>query len=148
LNGIRSTLEAAFPDARRLTVENLDTGEGYTIEATERAFRVPAGRYRYAFTLKPAVACKMRAVISGKAAATLFHNGSEVFRRVAGAPYVPALHRSIGGRVDLDIGRGYHFFEILCENAEEGEVFIDFGTPFGCGEWITTNEFFAGKLGI
>ena len=144
LNGIGVTLEEAFPDARSFSVENLDTGERSTVEVTARAFRVPAGRYRYAFTLKPAVACKMRVVLSGQAAATLFHNGTEVFRRAGNSPYVPALHRSRGGRVDLDIGRGYHFFEILCENAEEGDVFIDFGTPFGCGEWITTNEFRCG----
>ena len=147
LNGIRSTLEAGFPDARAFTAENLDTGECHTAEITARAFRVPAGRYRYAFTLKPAVACKMRVVVSGKAAVTLLQNGTEVLRRASGATYVPALHRSIGGRADLDIGRGYHYFEMLLENREEGEAFIDFGTPFGCGEWITTNEFFAGKLG-
>ena len=146
LNGFRATLEAGFPDARCYAVENLDTGERYTAEATASAFRVPAGRYRYAITLKPAVAAKMRVVVSGKAGVTVRHNGAEVFRREAGGPYVPALHRSIGGRLDLEFGRGYHELEFLYENDAEAESFVELGTTFGCGEWITTNEFRKGPL--
>ena len=141
LNGIGSVLEAGFPDARPYAVKDLDTGASYIAEATARAFSVPAGRFSYTVTLKPAVARPMRLVVSGKAAVTVFHNGVEVFRRAAGAPYVPALHRSINGRVDLTVGRGYHELVFLFENETEAEAFVELGTPFGCGEWIVTNEF-------
>ena len=144
LNGIRTTVEAGFPDARCYTVENLDTGEHYTVEATASAFTVPEGRYRYSITLKPAVACRMRLAVNGDAEVTVLQNGEEVHHRAAGMPYVPALHR--GGRVDLEIGRGYHSFAFIYENDSPCEAFLEFGTPFGCGEWITTNEFSKGKV--
>ena len=146
LDGFRATLEAGFPDARCYAVENLESGERYTAEATALAFSVSPGRYRYALSLKPAVACKMRLVVSGKAAVTVLHNGTEVLRRAGGAPYVPALHRSLGGRVDLELGRGYHELEFLYENEAATESFIELGTPYGCGEWITTNEFRKGTF--
>ena len=66
--------------------------------------------------------------------------GEEVFRRKANSPYLPTLHRTPCASVTL--GRGYtHRFEILFDNEKESEFFFDFGTPTGCGEWITTNEF-------
>ena len=139
LNGIRATVEAGFPDARRYTVEDLDSGKVTAIEATEAAFPVPAGRYRYGITLKPAVACEMKLAVNGTVAVNVFQNGQQVFTRAAGEPYVPALHR--GARVLLNISRGFHRLEFVFENEKAGECYLDLGTPHGCGEWITTNEF-------
>ncbi|MBE6695963.1 MAG: ADP-ribosylglycohydrolase family protein [Ruminococcaceae bacterium] len=139
LNGIKASVEAGFPDARRFTVEDLDSGKIYTHEATESAFKVPAGRYRYSIVLKPAVSRPMRLSVNGKASVTVFQNGTEVHHRDADGPYVPALHR--GGRVDLNITRGCHRFDFVYDNSEARESYLDFGTPFGCGEWITTNEY-------
>ena len=86
----------------------------------------------------------MRLAVNGDAEVTVLQNGEEVHHRAAGMPYVPALHR--GGRVDLEIGRGYHSFAFIYENDSPCETFLEFGTPFGCGEWITTNEFSKGKV--
>ena len=140
LNGIRATVEAAFPDARRFLVENLDTGERFYREVTGMAFSVPKGRYRYSIEVKSAVAAQMRLSANGTSAAVVSQNGEEVFRRKANSPYLPTLHRTPCASVTL--GRGYtHRFEILFDNEKESEFFFDFGTPTGCGEWITTNEF-------
>lgn len=141
LNGIKATVEAGFPDARSFLVENLDTGECLRREITAAAFSVPAGRYRYTLEVKPAVVRQMRLAVNGTSDVTVFQNGTEVFRRRPGAPYLPTLHRSACALVELSGAPYTHRFEFLFDNPAETECFIDFGTPFGCGEWITTNEY-------
>lgn len=139
LCGIRATVEAAFPDARRFRVENLDTGEISFREVTGNAFSVPRGRYRYSIAVKSAVTQEMRLAVSGTSAVTVLHNGREIFARKADRPYIPTLHRSACARVE--VGKGEQRFDLLFDNEKDGECFMDFGTVSECGEWITTNEY-------
>jgi len=137
LNGINFTSEAGLPVSIPWTAEN-NKGEIKIVEALQAFQTVPKDMVKYSAKFKSTAKKQAKISAGGTRKFKVLLNGVEVLAN-EGNYYIPAFHRDPPKTI-IDLLNGYNDLEIVFEDEKEGELYLAFGTLYGCSEWITTME--------